>query len=66
MTDHMEQTTPKRWFRIEAPHFTAGLRFDESDRADHGAPILKWAYRKTLPWMQDYCARKGWKMEACK
>ena len=51
------------WCRIEAPHFTAGLAFRDGV-AYHGAPILRWTFGKTLSWMQDYCRRKGWRMEA--
>lgn len=54
----------KQWYRIEAPDFTAGLRFNADQRVDHGAPMLRWTEGKTLAWMLDYCARKGWKMEA--
>lgn len=53
----------RQWWRIEAPHFTAGLIFQNGVAVD-GAPILKWAKGKQLKWMQSYCQSKGWRMEA--
>jgi len=44
--------------RITAPHFVAGIV-----RGGLCAPIIKYMQDKTLAWIQEYCARKGWKIE---
>ncbi len=51
------------WFRISAPHFVAAVAFDDAGRMTKHAPILAWARRQSLAWVQDYCRRKGWTME---
>ena len=56
-----------KWWRIEAPHFTAGVRVDDTAHAAdvifYTAPILAWTRGKTLAWLLDYCHKKGWKAE---
>ena len=49
--------------RIDAPHFVAGISFNEREIADRAAPILRWMIGKRLAWVQSYCASKGWIVE---
>ncbi len=50
------------WWRIEAPHFVAGLVV-KGGRVAGAAPIIAWSRGKSLDWMVDYCHKKGWQME---
>lgn len=52
----------ERVYQMKAPHFAAGVIFLGSLCID-AAPIVKWAIGKQLPWLQSYCARKGWTIQ---
>jgi hypothetical protein len=54
---------PDTLYRIEAPHFVAGLLVDPRGRVCEAAPILRWAMGKTIAEIQRYAARKGWHIE---
>lgn len=49
-------------FRIEAPHFVAGLVLINGV-VDHGAPILKYMNDWTFNAVIAYCNSKRWKYE---
>ena len=52
----------ERLVRVEAPHFVAGMIFDnESKRVTSAAPILSWAVGRHVTELRTYCGRKGWK-----
>jgi hypothetical protein len=55
----------RTWWRIEAPHFTAGIRVTQ-DRVDHGAPILRWMLGKSTSNVASICRANGWTMECLK
>lgn len=46
--------------RILAPHFCAGLVIGE-----RAAPIISYMTGWSEAQVRQYCARKGWKVEAC-
>ncbi len=52
--------TTGTWWRIEAPHFCAGFRLNKDDLVDHGAPILRWLYGKSLSEVMRICQRQQW------
>ena len=49
-----------KFYRIEAPHFVAGIFFDEKNKAAIAAPILRWMIGENIQFVKDYCATKGW------
>ncbi len=52
-------------YRIEAPHFTAGVTFDNQTPIQ-AAPIIGYALRMTKDKFLAYCKAKGWKVELVK
>lgn len=51
--------------RVEAPHFVAGLIFNEAWVCVEAAPILRWAEGQDGWTLRRYFDRKGWRSEAC-
>ena len=49
---------PKRFFRIVAPHFVAGI-----EPGWRAAPILRYMVRWMPEKIIEYCRRKGWQVE---
>ena len=47
------------FLRIVAPHFVAGIVI-----GDRAAPIIAYMLRWDVRRIRDYCARKGWEIEA--
>jgi hypothetical protein len=47
--------------RVEAPHFTAGLEFNENGMCVLAAPILRWCISKGEGFLREEFKRKGWK-----
>lgn len=50
------------WYRIVAPHFTAGIAF-KGERCTNSAPILHYATQMTKDKFLQYCKNKGWSVE---
>ncbi len=50
-------------WRVEAPHFVAGIVVAQNGAIVNAAPILNWSCDRPFAWFKDYCARKGWKLE---
>lgn len=48
-------------YRIAAPHFVAGVE-TENGVIVRAAPIVKWALRKPIMELLQYCRRKGWQI----
>lgn len=48
-------------WRIDAPHFCAGLIVGEDGRVVEAAPILRWTIGKSLFSVASYCDGRGWK-----
>jgi hypothetical protein len=59
----MSATAVGALYRLEAPHFVAGLLLDAHGRVHEAAPILRWATGKTIAEIQRYTTRKGWRLE---
>lgn len=55
--------TIERLYRVEAPHFCAGLLVGDGSRVVAAAPILNWALGMTWVEVLAYTERKGWQME---
>jgi hypothetical protein len=51
------------WWRIEAPHFTAGFHIGADGVIDRGADILRWTRGKRLADVQRYGSSRRWKIE---
>lgn len=49
--------------RVEAPHFVAGLLFDEAGRCIEAPPILAASIGKTAAELDRYFERRGWHAE---
>lgn len=49
--------------RIEAPHFVAGVKFTGAGICHATAPIVKYMKGWDCSKVQDYCSKKGWKIE---
>lgn len=49
-----------KFLRVEAPHFVAGIYFDENGICSMAAPILSWARGKTSEYVIDYFNKKKW------
>ena len=50
-------------YRVEAPHFVAGLETETHNGSEivvRSAPILGWTKGKTMTEFLRYCLRKGW------
>lgn len=45
---------------IEGPHFYCGVSV-ENGRVTTTAPIVAWMQGKTVPEVEAYCRRKGWR-----
>jgi hypothetical protein len=52
---------PKEMFRVEAPHFTAGIIM-QGERVTNAPPILAWAKSRTRTQLRKYFAKKGWRV----
>ena len=50
------------WYRVQAPHFVAGLACDRRGVVVKTAPILSWARGKRMADVMQYVLRKGWEM----
>ena len=55
--------TGDQLWRVEAPHFVAGLEVAQDGDITNCAPIIRWAGGWTFAAFHAYCGRKGWKME---
>ena len=52
-----------RLYRVEAPHFVAGVEVNEQNRIVRAARILNWALGYDRISFLFYCGKKGWKVK---
>ena len=50
-------------YRVNAPHFVAGIIVTPDDLIIQAAPILGWTVGKNFPYVRDYCRSRGWIIE---
>jgi hypothetical protein len=58
----MNGTGLKILYRVEAPHFVAGIVF-QKELAINAAPILKWSIGKNIVFLRNYFNRKKWRFK---
>lgn len=52
--------------RIEAPHFVAGIIFDENGQCIKAAPIVKWCRGLYYPEVDVRIKARNWKIHWCR
>lgn len=45
---------------IDAPHFNAGIEYDDNDIVVHAAPIIRYMIGWSINQVTSYCTKKGW------
>lgn len=56
----MSLSTDGMGYRVEAPHFVAGVVVAQDGVIVDAAPILQWTVNKPIAWFKSYCYGKKW------